>query len=77
MFFSLGGFPEDAPYGEDHLLAWRAHQQGVPLRCTGARLRTSARKYGERGWLRTTARHVYLTYRQALPEAARLWRPGK
>ena len=77
VFFGLGGFPEDVPYGEDHLLVWRARQAGVPLRCAPATLLTSARKYGERGWLRTTARHVYLTYRQALPEAARLWRPEK
>ncbi len=64
----LGGFPEDASYGEDHLLVWRALRQGVEIRPVGARLVTSARKYRDRGWLKTTLRHQYLTYRQALPE---------
>jgi GT2 family glycosyltransferase len=68
VFARLGGFDEEASYGEDHLLVWKARRAGVPLRCAGARLLTSARKYQERGWLATTARHLYLTYKQALPE---------
>lgn len=64
----LGGFPEDAPFGEDHLFAWRARQAGVPLCPTGGALRTSARRYRERGWLATTARHLRLTVQQAVPE---------
>lgn len=70
----LGGFRTDAPFGEDHLLAWKARQEGVPLRPTGGTLRTSARRYRERGWLRTTTRHLRLTARQALPEWLRLVR---
>ncbi len=65
-FEALGGFPEDAPYGEDHLLVWRARHAGVALRPVGATLATSARKYAEQGWLATTLLHVRLTARQAL-----------
>lgn len=72
VFAALGGFREDARYGEDHLLAWSARQAGVPLRRVGARLRTSARKYRRGGWLRTTVRHLWLTLLQAWPEWRRL-----
>jgi hypothetical protein len=72
IFGRLGGFPEDAPYGEDHLFVWRARRAGVPLLCTGGVLRTSARKYREGGWLRTTARHIARTWKQAIPEILRL-----
>jgi len=67
-FAALGGFKEDAPYGEDHLLAWAARQAGIPLRRIGARLFTSARKYERGGWAATTARHLWLTAAQAWPE---------
>lgn len=36
VFRDLGGFRENVPCGEDHLLVWRAHQLGVGLRCVGA-----------------------------------------
>lgn len=64
----LGGFDESAPYGEDHLFVWRARRAGIMLRATNGTLRTSARRYSDRGWARTTLRHVWLTVRQALPE---------
>lgn len=73
-FTRLGGFPEDARYGEDHLLVWAALRQGVAVKPVGARLVTSPRKYRERGWLKTTLMHQYLTYKQALPEAVKLVR---
>lgn len=69
---ALGGFDESAPYGEDHLFVWRARRAGVRLRPAGGRLLTSARRYRERGWARTTLRHVWLTARQAAPEALAL-----
>lgn len=71
-FAALGGFPDDAPYGEDHLLAWAARRAGIPLRRIGARLFTSARKYERGGWAATTARHLRLTAAQAWPEWRRL-----
>ena len=67
-FDALGGFDERATYGEDHLFVWRARRAGVALRATNGSLRTSARRYSDRGWLRTTLRHVWLTARQAVPE---------
>ncbi len=73
VFNQLGEFSESAKYGEDHLFVWRAHHEGVPVRCTGVPLRTSPRKYSERGWGRTTIKHQLLTLKQAMPEAARLF----
>lgn len=70
----LGGFDTHAPYGEDHLFVWKARRAGVPLRPTGGTLRTSARKYRERGWLSTTARHLRFTAVQAIPEWLKLIR---
>lgn len=72
LFNELGGFREDAPFGEDHLFVWQARHYGVPLNCTGATLFTSARKYRDQGWLYTTVQHFFLTYRQAIPELFRL-----
>ena len=67
-FHSLGGFDESAAYGEDHLLVWKARQAGLRLKCTGADIATSARKYRERGWLKVTLQHLWLTACQATPQ---------
>jgi hypothetical protein len=67
-FHALGGYDETIPSGEDHRLVWRARQSGLPLRPVKARIITSARKYRQRGWLRTTSHHLGLTFRQAWPE---------
>ncbi len=76
-FETLGGFDESASHGEDHLFVWRARRAGIALHATGAGLRTSARRYSENGWLRTTLRHLWLTACQALPEWLALIRHGK
>jgi hypothetical protein len=76
-FETLGGFDERATYGEDHLFVWRARRAGIALHATGGALRTSARRYRENGWLRTTLRHLWLTARQAFPEWLALIRHGK
>ncbi len=67
LFHRLGGYPA-VPRGEDHLLVWRAHRASVPVRPVGARVTTSSRRYARRGWALTTATHLVLTVRQALPE---------
>ena len=67
-FERLGGFREDLPYGEDHILVWAARRSGLRLRPVGCALYTSARKYQQQGWLGTTITHLRLTWRQALPE---------
>ena len=64
-FERLGGFDESLPAAEDHALVWAARRAGVPLRAAGASITTSARRYAEHGWARTTWRHLRLTAAQA------------
>ena len=64
----LGRFSENRRYGEDHAFIWQCLRARVPLRPVGAHLQTSARKYRDQGWLKTTFQHGYLTWRQAVPE---------
>ena len=73
LFKQIGGYSETVAYGEDHLFLWQARQQGIRLRCTGAPLITSPRKYQANGWLRTTLSHQYLWLKQAIPEFIRLY----
>jgi GT2 family glycosyltransferase len=70
-FDRLDGFDPQLAYGEDHALVWRARRAELPLREIDAALITSARKYAERGWLRTTLRHWRLTADQAWCEMRR------
>lgn len=65
VFEALGGFDESVPNGEDHALVWRAKRSGIPVRAVGAPLLTSARKYSQQGWWRTTTRNLRLTCQQA------------
>lgn len=65
MFAALGGFDESLAAGEDHALVWAARRAGIPLAPLRAPLFTSARRYAEHGWLRTTLRHARLTLMQA------------
>ncbi len=65
VFEALGGFDEALASGEDHALIWKAKRSGVPVRPIGAPLLTSARRYAEQGWWRTTGRHLRLTCQQA------------
>lgn len=67
-FARLGGYVEDARYGEDHLLVWQAKQQGVKLHRCPSKLATSARKYHEQGWLKLTLKYQLLWLKQALPQ---------
>lgn len=66
-FERIGGFPENVPYGEDHLFVWRARKKGIRLRCTGAVLYTSARRYAETGWAKLTWDYARRWTRQAWP----------
>ncbi len=68
VFGMLGGFDEEAAYGEDHLFIWHAKRKRIPLVCTGGWLFTSARKYRKEGWGTTTTHHALLTAKQAIPE---------
>lgn len=64
-FERLGGFDETLACGEDHALVWASRRAGLALRPLRAPIFTSARKYAERGWLRTTLLHLRLTAGQA------------
>lgn len=70
-FDRLGGFDETLTCGEDHALVWRARRAGLPLAAIDAELITSARKYADSGWLRTSVRHLGLTAVQAWRESRR------
>jgi hypothetical protein len=74
VFETLGGFDESIARGEDHALVWAAHRAGIPLRRLPGRVATSARRYAEHGWWRTTREHLALTWRQrrlfARPESS-------
>ncbi len=65
VFEELGGFDVSLARGEDHDLVWRARRAGVPVRPVGQSLQTSARRYAEHGWWRTTVEHQRETWRQA------------
>lgn len=68
LFLELGGYRDDAPYGEDYLLTWKMKQEGYPILPIGAPIYTSARKYKKGGWGKVTALHVALTLKQGWPE---------
>jgi GT2 family glycosyltransferase len=64
-FEKLGGFDPTLQRGEDHALTWRAKTLGISLQRLPAPIFTSARKYAEKGWWRTTVAHQIETWRQA------------
>jgi len=64
IFNSLGGFPENAPYGEDHLFVRNARREHIPIKPVNTSLYTSSRKYVENGWLKTTLLHLCLWQKQ-------------
>lgn len=66
LFDELGGYPENVQYGEDNLFVIRAHKAGVAISPVGATLTTSARKYINGGWFKTTLMHQYLWWKQRL-----------
>ncbi len=68
VFKELGGYDEDASYGEDHLFVWQAKHQNVSLKPCCSRLRTSARKYLEKGWCKLTLKYQYLWQKQMISE---------
>jgi len=55
LFEKIGGYPEDVPYGEDLLFVRLAKKSGIRLNRTPSKLKTSARKYQQHGWLKLTA----------------------
>jgi hypothetical protein len=64
-FETLGRFDETLSGGEDHALVWLARARSVPLVDLSMPIFSSARRYRDEGWLRTTLRHAWLTVSQA------------
>ena len=62
-FRRLGGFREDLERGEDLDLVVRAGRAGLPIRCMGPGLTSSARRYARQGWLKTTLEHQRQAWR--------------
>lgn len=62
-FERLGGFVENLERGEDLNFVVRARKAGLSIRPVGAPLYTSARRYRDAGWLRTTWRHQVAAWR--------------
>ena len=60
---SLSGFDETVSVGEDLDFVVRVQASGVSLQELPAELLTSARRYQQHGWLATTVRHIWLTWR--------------
>lgn len=73
LFDRLGGFDEGFGRGEDLEFIVRARRLGVPLQRLGVALHSSARRYRQQGWLRTTLRNLALT--AMLQQRARRRRP--
>ena len=63
LFEQLNGFDEAVGLGEDLDFVVRLRAAGFELLELSAELITSARRYGQHGWLATTIRHVRLTLR--------------
>lgn len=61
LFERLGGFDPGFGRGEDLEFIVRARRAGIPMTRLDASLRSSARRYREQGWLRTTLDHLVLT----------------
>ncbi|MCC6597787.1 MAG: hypothetical protein IT559_03255 [Alphaproteobacteria bacterium] len=54
LFEKIGGYPEKVSYGEDLLFIRCAKRAGIRLNRIPSKLKTSARKYHQHGWLRLT-----------------------
>lgn len=55
LFDKIGGYPENAVYGEDLLFVRLAKRAGIRLNRIPSQLLTSACKYNQNGWFKLTA----------------------
>lgn len=72
VFYRVGGFPENATYGEDHIFVWEARRKRISLNRVPASIFTSARRYENEGWGRVTRKRIWLTAKQATRECVKL-----
>jgi len=66
-FLRVGGYNEQACWGEDHLLIWQLRCQNIAVQMLTSALPTSARRYRSSGWWRLTLLYQYRWLRQAAP----------
>ena len=64
-FEMLGRYRDDLKSGEDHAFVWKARKSGVLLTQFNTSIETSARKYAQHGWGKTTRLHLRETWKQA------------
>jgi rSAM/selenodomain-associated transferase 2 len=74
VFEQLHGFDEAVTLGEDLDFVVRLQSAGLSLQELPAELITSARRYRQHGWLRTTLRHLWLTWQLTRQAKRRLRR---
>ncbi len=67
VFYNLGKFTLDWPFGEDHHFVWKCHLNKIGVFNIASTLKTSPRKYQDRGWFKTTQFHLRSTVKQAAP----------
>ena len=70
----IGGYREDAAYGEDHLYARAIKHAQVPQVMVQATVGTSARKYLEHGWISLMLKYQWMWIAQALQDQPSLSR---
>ena len=63
LFEQMHGFDETVTVGEDLDFVVRVKATGISLVELPAELLTSARRYQQHGWLATSVRHIWLTWR--------------
>jgi len=72
IFEQLAGFDENVTPGEDLDFVIRFKASGRDLMACAASITTSARRYQRYGWLKTTARHLYLSWKLTVEARQRL-----
>ncbi len=72
IFEQLSGFDESITPGEDLDFVIRLKASGHALKSCATPITTSARRYQRYGWFKTTARHLYLSWKLTAEAQQRL-----
>lgn len=67
LFEQVGGYDTEVVRGEDHIFVWACKALGIETYRVKAPIFTSARRYRDKGWLRTTLTHTATV-------ASQIWR---
>ena len=71
-FEKAGFYRENLDLAEDLAFVWQARQNGIKLKRIASKIKTSARKYKQHGWLKLTALYQWIWIKKSLPEAWKL-----